>query len=218
MGQVRLSQVIPIARYDGVLFDLDGTLFDADYDWPWIKAQLGMVHPDGSILDHLRSLDDAERAKHERFLANVEDEATDNGHLRDGVPALLERLADLGLKRALVTNNRRRNADLVLERYGLGFDAVITRDDGVYKPSGEPLRQAAQRIDRSPEHLVYVGDNELDVRAARDAGIGHLIIISDDPDRFRGRCDALAFHLADVQQAIERLIRPGTAPSMTNDP
>lgn len=209
---------MPITQLGGVLFDLDGTLFDADYDWPWIKAQLGMPHPDGSILDYLQSLDDAERAELERFLVSVENEATDNGHLRDGVPALLERLADLGLKRGLVTNNRRRNADLVLERYGLCFEAVVTRDDGVYKPSGEPLVRAAEEIDCPIERVAYVGDNELDVRAARDAGVAHLIIISDDPDRFRGRCDALAFHLADVQQAIERLIRPGTAPSMTNDP
>ncbi|MFB6285402.1 MAG: HAD family hydrolase [Candidatus Bipolaricaulia bacterium] len=208
---------MPIAQYDGVLFDLDGTLFDADYDWPWIKAQLGMTYPDGSILDYLQSLEDGERAELERFLVSVEDEATDNGCLRDGVPALLERLADLGLKRALVTNNRRRNADLVLDRYRLCFEAVVTRDDGVYKPSGEPLAEAARRIDCSPERLVYVGDNELDVRAARDAGIGHLIIISDDPDQFRGRCDALASHVDEVHQAIERLVQTGRGPSSIND-
>ncbi len=208
-GAGTLRRAMPDTGIDGVLFDLDGTLFDADYDWPWIKAQLGMPHPDGSILDHLQSLEAAERAEHERFLARVENEATDNGRLRDGAVALLERLADLRLKRGLVTNNRRRNADLVLERYGLRFEAVVTRDDGVYKPSGEPLVQAAEAIDCPIERVVYVGDNELDVRAARDAGVAHLIIISDDPDRFRGRCDDLACHLDDVQETLERLNRTG---------
>lgn len=197
---------MPIARLCGVLFDLDGTLFDADYDWPWIKAQLGMAHAEGSILDHLQSLDDAERNEHERFLERIEDDATQHGRLRDGVRALLKDLAGLGLKLALVTNNRRRNAEFVLDRYGLGFDAVVTRDDGIYKPSGEPLLRAAQRIGCPVDEIVYVGDNELDVRAARDAGIAHLVIISDDVDQFRGRCDALASNLDDVRHAIERLL------------
>lgn len=195
---------MPIAQLCGVLFDLDGTLFDADYDWPWIKAQLGMAHPDGSILDHLRSLNEAERAGHERFLERVEDDATESGRLRDGVPALLTDLAGLGLKLALVTNNRRRNAELVLDRYDLAFDAVVTRDDGVHKPSGEPLIQAADRIGCPIGNVAYVGDNELDVRAARDAAVGYLVMIGEDVERFRGRCDALASSLAGVYEAIER--------------
>ena len=200
-----------------MLFDLDGTLFDADYDWPWIKAQLGMAHLDGSILDHLQSLDDDERAECERFLERVEDAATEGGRLHEGAPALLRHLRDLGLKRALVTNNRRRNADRVIARYGLDFDAIVTRNDGVYKPSGAPLVQAARQIDCPLDGVVYVGDNELDVRAARDAGVGHLIVIGDDADRFRERCDALASNLDDVCEAIERWVATGSSGSMASD-
>ncbi len=208
---------MPITRRCGVLFDLDGTIFEADYDWPRIKAQLGMAHPDGSILDHLRSLDDAERIEHERFLEHIEDEATQNGCLRDGVPALLEHLTDLGLKRALVTNNRRQNADRVIARYELDFDAIVTRDDGVYKPSGAPLLQATRQIDCPVDGVVYVGDNELDVRAARDAGVAHLIVMSDDADRFRDRCDGLASDLDDVRDAIERWMETRFSGSTTSD-
>lgn len=210
--------MIQIAHICGVLFDLDGTLFDADYDWPWIKAQLGLAHPGASILDHLQSLDAAERDEHERFLERVEDEATDSGRLRDGVPALLEHLGNLGLKVALVTNNRRRNAEHVTKRFGLAFDAVVTRDDGVYKPSGEPLVEAARRVGCSAGNVIYVGDNELDIRAARDANVAHLIMISDDRERFRARCDRVAADLNEVRDAVASFLKMDPSRSTTNEP
>ncbi|MFQ6117429.1 MAG: HAD family hydrolase, partial [Candidatus Bipolaricaulia bacterium] len=124
---------------EGVIFDLDGTLFEADYDWPAIKRRLGLSYPDGSIMDYLRSLPEGERAQKERLLEEIEDRATREGRLISGAVELLQFLHERGLLTALVTNNRQRNVRRILERYGLHFDLVLTRESGLTKPSGAPL-------------------------------------------------------------------------------
>ena len=58
---------------------------------------------------------------------------------------LLDLLAERGLTTALVTNNSQRNTELLLARFGLHFDVVVTRDSGLWKPSGEPIAEAARR-------------------------------------------------------------------------
>jgi phosphoglycolate phosphatase-like HAD superfamily hydrolase len=106
----------------GVIFDLDGTLFEADYDWPAIKRRLGLPNPDGSIMDYLRSLPEGEREQNERLLEEIEDRATAAGRLKPGAAELLDYLHGQGLITALVTNNRQRNVQQILERYGLRFE------------------------------------------------------------------------------------------------
>ena len=189
----------------GVIFDLDGTLFDADYDWPAIKRELGVSHADGTILDYLQTLPPAQARKKRALLEGIEDQATRTGRLK---PAALELLADLrgkGMKLALVTNNRESNARYVLERFQLGFDVVLTRDDGWYKPSGEPLLQAARRLELPPGRLAAVGDNDLDLRAARSAGVALAVIVNPDATGFAGRCDVLVNDLGELRSVFARL-------------
>lgn len=189
----------------GVIFDLDGTLFDADYDWPAIKRALGVSGADGTILDHLQTLPPAQARKKRALLEGIEDQATRTGHLK---PAALDLLADLrrmGMKLALVTNNRESNARYVLEQFQLGFDVVLTRDDGWYKPSGEPLLQAARRLELSPGSLAAVGDNDLDLRAARSASVALAVIVNPDARGFAGRCDVLVNDLGELRSVFARL-------------
>jgi HAD superfamily hydrolase (TIGR01549 family) len=189
----------------GVIFDLDGTLFDADYDWPAIRGELGASRSDGTILDYLQTLPPEQAREKRALLEGIEDQATRTGRLK---PAALELLADLrrkGMKLALVTNNRESNARHVLERFQLGFDAVLTRDDGWYKPSGEPLLQAARRLELPPGRLAAVGDNDLDLRAARSAGVALAVIVSPDAGGFAGRCDILVNDLGELRSVFARL-------------
>jgi phosphoglycolate phosphatase len=164
-------------------------LFEAEYDWPAIKARLGVSRADGSILDWLQALPPEQASGKRALLESIEDRATRSGHLKPGALELLADLRRMGLKLALVTNNRACNAHHVVDRYGLVFDVVLTRDDGWYKPSGEPLVQAASRMGLAPDELAAVGDNDLDLRAARSAGVALAVIVNAQVDRFAGRCD-----------------------------
>ena len=183
----------------GVIFDLDGTLFDAEYDWPAIKRKLGVARADGSILDHLRTLPPDEAQEKRGLLESIEDRATRNGRLKEGARDLLSDLRENGMQLALVTNNRASNADVVLERYRLTFDVVLTRDSGWHKPSGEPLLQAARRMGLDPGELAAIGDNEFDLRAAKSAGVALVIIVNPDIERFAGRCDVVVSDLSELR-------------------
>jgi len=189
----------------GVIFDLDGTLFEADYDWPAIKRDLGVSRADGSILDHLRTLPPEEARRKRELLESIEDSATRTGHLKAGARDLIADLRRRGMRLALVTNNRASNANDVLERYQLAFDVVLTRDDGWHKPSGEPLLQAARRLGLAPGELVAVGDNEFDLRAARSAGVALAVIVNPDTERFTGRCDVVVSDLNQLRPVFAGL-------------
>ena len=189
----------------GVIFDLDGTLFEADYDWPIIKRQLGVSRADGSILDHLRTLPAEEARRKRELLETIEDRATREGGLKPGARELLADLHRKGMRLALVTNNRESNAQDVLDRYQLVFDVVLTRDSGWHKPSGEPLLQAARRMGLAPGELAAVGDNEFDLRAARAAGVSLAVIVNQDGERFAGRCDVLVNDLSQLRPVFAGL-------------
>jgi len=191
----------------GVLFDLDGTLFEADYDWPAIKRKLGVPSPDGSIMDYLQSLPQEERERKEQLLEEIEDRATQAGRLKPGTVELLDFLREQRLITALVTNNRQENVRRVLERYGLRFDLVLTRESGLFKPSGAPLLLAAERLGLRPGELAAVGDNEFDLRAAREARLGLVIIVNPDASRFEGRCDYAVENLKELKALFSRLLQ-----------
>lgn len=164
-----------LAHLRGFVFDLDGTLVESDYDWPAIRRELGVAGP--SIVDALNGLPEPERSRRWARLETIEREATAAAHLRPGARDLIGWLRGQGLPCALVTNNTAENTASLLERFGLGFDVVITRDDGLWKPSGAPVREAARRLGVAVEACAKVGDGRYDVLAGRDAGCGAVVLV-----------------------------------------
>ncbi|MFQ6117359.1 MAG: HAD family hydrolase, partial [Candidatus Bipolaricaulia bacterium] len=84
---------------------------------------------------------------------------------------------------------------------------VLTRESGLTKPSGAPLLLAAQRLHLEPGDLAAVGDNEFDLRAAREAGLGLIIIVNPDVERFKGRCDYAVRDLEELKVLFGRLLQ-----------
>ncbi len=162
---------------DAVIFDMDGTLVDSHYDWPAIRAELGIDAP--SLIDALNGLDSPERETKWRRMAEIERRATAAAALQTGVREVLAFLRRRGLATALVTNNSAENTAQVLRRFGLAFDLVLTRDDGVWKPSGAPVTEAARRLGVPVARCLKVGDSHYDVAAGRAAGCGCVVILHD---------------------------------------
>ncbi len=159
-----------------VLFDMDGTLINSQYDWPAIRAELGIDGP--SIIDALNALPELQRIESWARLEAIERQASLCAVLVEGTEALLKLLADDGIKTALVTNNSTKNTEALMGRFGLSFNVVITRDSGLYKPSGQPLIEAMRRLGVSGAETIAVGDSNYDVRAAREAGCSQVIIVN----------------------------------------
>jgi HAD superfamily hydrolase (TIGR01509 family) len=175
---------------EAVVFDLDGTLIDSEYDWPAIRRRLGVTSV--SIIDELNGLPEPERRSRWRELEGIERQATLGAELREGAAELLKLLSGRGFATALVTNNTDDNTSLLLDRFDLQFDVVLTRDSGLWKPSGEPMAEAMRRLDVKPDRCLAVGDSLYDIDAAREAGCGRVCALYGAAKRYRDHAD-LAF-------------------------
>jgi HAD superfamily hydrolase (TIGR01509 family) len=184
------DEILKVAALDGieaVVFDMDGTLVDSSYDWAEIRARLGVRAP--SIIDALNGLPSPEREEKWRVLHEIEREATRVAGPKEGAGDLLTLLREKGLPTALVTNNTEANAATLLERFGLELDVVITRDTGVWKPSGAPLLEALKRLGVAPVRSLAIGDSRHDLEAAGDAGCARVCILHDREGRYAGQAD-----------------------------
>jgi HAD superfamily hydrolase (TIGR01509 family) len=164
-----------------VVFDMDGTLIDSTYDWPEIRKRLGVTG--SSIIDDLNGLPEPERSARWAELEEIERSATDDARIHNGVRELLELLAARDFRTALVTNNSDGNTLQLLERFGLRFDVVLTRDSGFWKPSGAPIAEAVSRLQLTPDECLGIGDSHYDVLAAREAGLAAVCLLHDGAGR-----------------------------------
>jgi HAD superfamily hydrolase (TIGR01509 family) len=171
-------------RLRGFIFDLDGTVVENDYDWTGIRDELGTGAT--SILHYLDSLDEPERTAKWTILETHEARQTEASVLRRGVRELLAFLRDRGVSAALVTNNSRKNTEFLLAKFRLDFDCVITRESGLWKPSGAPFLEVLRTFGLEPGACGVVGDTRFDVLAALDAGIERIFLLSGEPERFLG--------------------------------
>ena len=63
------------------------------------------------------------------------------------------------------------------------FDAIIiSREAGVKKPDPDIFKPALAATGLAPDEVVYVGDADVDVKAANAAGIMPLLIKRQDKD------------------------------------
>ena len=166
----------------GALFDMDGTIVDVPYDWARIKKDLNTG--DVPILSYLSGLAEPERSRKWSILARYESEATARAVLKRGMRRFLDFLKRRGIRTALITNNSRENTDILLNRFGLEFDLVTTRESGLWKPSGAPLRAAIKDLGLTEDECCSIGDSHFDIWAAEDAGLRHIFILGRDPARF----------------------------------
>ena len=172
-----------------VVFDCDGVLFDsktanlAYYNCIFSHCGVAEVADDDEPLAELchtaatpevlrcivgekllpMALDFARQLDYRQFIAQLCPES--------GLCATLPRLAQRYLL-AIATNRGASMVD-ILEYFGLDkyFTQVITYLD-VERPKPQPdmLLLAARRLGLIPEQLVFVGDSDLDRRAAQAAG------------------------------------------------
>jgi HAD superfamily hydrolase (TIGR01509 family) len=191
-------------RLKGVVFDMDGTVVDVPYDWGKIRAELDTQGK--PILAYLENLEGPERSEKWGILEKHEHEATGKASLKPGMREFLASLSSSGVKKALVTNNSRKNTMYLLNKFGLEFDCIISREKGFWKPSGAPIRAALEELGLRREECCVVGDSPFDIRAAREAGILHIFILSEDRDRFDGMNAELFSSVEEIRKRVEKLL------------
>jgi len=88
----------------------------------------------------------------------------------------IELIKSKNYKIAIFSNSGLNSIERDVSYYKI-FNAVISKEDVTKeKPSGEGIIKAAEKLNINIKNVVYVGDAEVDVDAARDAGCKSLII------------------------------------------
>ncbi len=174
---------------------MDGTLVDAPYDWKSIKEKLNTQGK--PILTHIQGLEEPEKTQKWKELEDFEKEATKKAVLKKGVPEFLTYLKKRGLKVALVTNNSRENVEYLLRKFGLSFDLILSRESGLWKPSGEPFIAVLKELRLDKEECCVIGDTFFDIEAASDVGIDRIFILNKDRKKF---AETRAKVFADVKE------------------
>ncbi|MDH5467032.1 MAG: HAD family hydrolase [Candidatus Aminicenantes bacterium] len=189
----------------GAIFDMDGTVVDVSYDWVKIKAEL--MTEGKPILLYLQSLEEPDRSQKWKVLERYEHKATQKAKLKPGMHEFLDFLSARRIKKGLVTNNSRQNAAFLLRKFDLAFDCVISRESGLWKPSGAPILAALQELKLKKDECCVIGDSHFDIHAAAEAGIPHIFILSADKARFDGMEAEVFSSVEELQSRIEDLLK-----------
>ena len=176
-----------------VLFDLDGTLADTAPDMartvnamraarslppvplaavrPFVsRGARGMIGAAFGVTPEHGEF----AAMREEFLALYAENLCVDTRLFPEMDELLDLLDDRGLAWGVVTNKFERLARSVIDGLGIGArSAVLVGGDTCEraKPFPDPLLHAASVLSLAPSTVLYVGDDERDVQAARAAGM-----------------------------------------------
>lgn len=183
---------------------MDGTVVDVSYDWVKIKAEL--MTEGKPILHYLQSLKEPERSKKWKVLERYEHKATQKAKMKPGMREFLDFLSARRVKKGLVTNNSRQNVNFLLGRFDLAFDCVISRESGLWKPSGAPILAALRELKLNRNECCVIGDSHFDIHAAAEAGIPSIFILSADRTRFEGMKAEVFGSVEELRSKIENLL------------
>ena len=122
-----------------------------------------------------------------------------------GVPELLEQLRKAGVLMAVVSNKPHAVTVQLAQQFFPGLPAFGQRDGVPQKPAPDMVFHAMETLGVRQQETVYVGDSEVDVATARNAGLD-LAAVSWG---FRSRevlTTAGAQHIADTPEQLLGLL------------
>jgi len=185
----------------GIIFDLDGVVVSSPLDLQKIKKKIGL-DSDEPLLESIEKIRDPERKKRaHQILKKEEKKAASLSILKRNVLSLFDFLERKEIEKALVTRNNEEAVRIILEKFDLKFDVIITRENAPPKPSGEPIILACKRLKLSLEEVVLVGDYKFDIIAGKNAGV-KTILLKNRNSSFCELADVVISSLKEIKDII----------------
>lgn len=177
----------------GIIFDLDGTLVNT---LEYIANNMNIVLEEKGFktysLEDYRSFignglvklvrrtipnefgEETVDACLNRF-RELHDENYDNSiKLYEGIDSILLDLESMGIKKAILSNKLHYATVETYNRYlkKYNFEEVWGWEKGVYKLKPDPTKalEIANNMGIKPENIVFVGDSDVDIKTAKNAG------------------------------------------------
>ena len=96
-----------------------------------------------------------------------------------GIPALMEKLQAAGLRQVILSNKPDAATKEIADRFFPGImEFVIGEKKGLRrKPWPDMVYEAIGQLDLSKEECVFVGDSEVDVATAKNAGVDCISVL-----------------------------------------
>jgi HAD superfamily hydrolase (TIGR01549 family) len=186
----------------GVVFDLDGTLIHQELDFEAIRREMGLP-PATPLLEALEQLPPAERHPAWAILDRHELSAAALAAVLPGVPKFLAWLDGRGVRRGVLTRNSRVATTAALARCRLaGFDPIMSRDDGPYKPQPAGLLGICAAWGLRPAEVLMLGDWVYDIQVGQRAGTRTALLTRGRDLPFAGDANMV---FADFAEGIEKL-------------
>ena len=177
---------------------MDGTLLDTLYDlWASTNAVLRELKCPERTLEEIRayvgngarnqircalpegSADELVDKALARYQAYYAEHCNDHTRPYDGIVQMLETLKDAGKQLAVVSNKPDKMVKILSkEHLGTLLDVSIGETPQIArKPAPDTVFKALEELEVDKENAVYIGDSEVDVATAKQAGVP-LIAVS----------------------------------------
>ena len=181
-----------------VVFDLDGTLLDTLADLAasvnYALRQHGLPERStsevrsflGNGIRYLMRHAAGEKLSEEAFAPVFETFRThyvahclDRTQPYPGVMALLEELRKRGVKMAIVSNKLHPAVQELSRRFFEGYIESAVGESATVrrKPNPDAVLAALAELQSSPEEAIYVGDSEVDLATAKNAGLPCALVL-----------------------------------------
>lgn len=110
---------------------------------------------------------------HESFTAHYKAHCADKTRPYDGVIELLRALRAAGCRTAVVSNKADYGVQTLCQDYFPGlFDMAVGEREGIRKkPSPDSVNEVLQRLCTARADAVYIGDSDVDIETAKNAGL-----------------------------------------------
>lgn len=183
--------------YKLAIFDLDGTILNTledladaanyalrDHGYPertieevrrfvgnGIRRLIERAVPEGATAEEIDGV-------HNTFSVYYQQHCADKTRPYEGILQLLERLRAAGCLTAVVSNKADAAVQPLCQHYYKGlFDYAVGERAGIRrKPAPDSVREVLHRLRVDAADAVYIGDSEVDIRTAANAGLDSIIV------------------------------------------
>lgn len=187
-----------IKNFKGIFFDLDGTLVDSKLNFQAMKEQIGMPI-DHSILEYVDTLnDEVEKKKALDIVHQHELRGAQDSLIIEGVVDFLTEIKKRQINTGILTRNSKQCAMIAINKHGLEFEHIITRDDFPPKPDPSALFFLRDIYGLDSKDCCYIGDYIFDIQTAKNAGMSAGLFLNGKNNSFIAEADFIIDNFRDL--------------------